>query len=115
MTAENIISFVIYALVAAIMIGIGITQLKSKNPVGFYSGENPPKSEELTDVEAWNKKHGMMWIIYGIIILVSFFIGSIIGDSVWVTIPLIGGLIVPVIVMIWYHNKLRDKYLKSQR
>ena len=56
MTAENIIGFVIYALVALFMMGIGIVQLKSKDPVGFYSGEKPPKAENITDVKAWNKK-----------------------------------------------------------
>lgn len=112
MTAENIICFVIYALVALFMMGIGIVQLKSKDPVGFYSGEKPPKAENITDVKAWNKKHGMMWLIYGIVILISFFIGAAIGDSIWAVLPMIGGLIIPVIFMIWYHQQLKKKYLK---
>lgn len=69
MNIENIFCFVIYVIVAAIMVGIGIVQLKSKKPVGFYSGEKPPRPEELSDVEAWNKQHGMMWLIYGGIIM----------------------------------------------
>ena len=68
MTAASIITFIIFFIVAMIMIGLGIFQLKSTSPVGFYSGEKPPREEELTDVKAWNKKHGMMWLIYGIII-----------------------------------------------
>jgi hypothetical protein len=32
------------------MIGIGVSQLKSRAPVGFYTGEKPPTEEELTDV-----------------------------------------------------------------
>ena len=82
MTAASIITFIIFFIVAMIMIGLGIFQLKSTSPVGFYSGEKPPREEELTDVKAWNKKHGMMWLIYGIIIMISYFVGYLIGDSV---------------------------------
>ena len=113
MTAENMIGFVIYALVALFMMGIGAAQLKSQKPVGFYSGEKPPKEEEVTDVKAWNRKHGMMWLLYGIIILISFFIGILIGDSIWVVVPMIGGILVPLIFMIRYHHILRKKYLKQ--
>ena len=56
MGAANIICMVIYIIVAMIMIGIGISQLKSQTPVGFYSGEQPPRENELSDVHAWNKK-----------------------------------------------------------
>ena len=31
-----------------------------KNPAGFYTGEKSPEKERLSDVNAWNKKHGMM-------------------------------------------------------
>ena len=62
--AGTIISAVVFGFVALIMLGIGISQLKSKDPVGFYTGEKPPEKERLSDVNAWNKKHGMMWVIY---------------------------------------------------
>lgn len=112
MAAASIITFIVFLMVAAIMIGIGISQVKSSFPVAFYSGEKPPKAEELTDVHAWNKKHGMMWIIYGITIMISYFVGNIIGDSILCIIPLCGGLIVPVIIMIWYHNRLIKMYMR---
>ena len=34
-------------------------------------------------MKAWNKKHGRMWVLYGLIILVSYGIGVIIGDTLW--------------------------------
>jgi hypothetical protein len=60
----TIFNCLIYGITAIIIFGVGICKLKSKEPVAFYSGETPPKREQLTDVNAWNKKHGMMWIIY---------------------------------------------------
>lgn len=112
--AEAVMCFVIYLLVALIMIGIGVSQLKSKTPVGFYSGEKPPAAQELSDVAMWNKKHGEMWMIYGGIILFfglagTFLIGA---DASWqlILVPMIGGVIGPLIWMIWYHDKLIRKY-----
>ena len=89
MMAGTIISGVIFCIVAMIMLGIGVSQLKSKEPVGFYTGENPPKVDQLSDVNSWNKKHGVMWIIYGICIIGSWICSAFIGgDSIYSVIPL---------------------------
>ena len=112
MATGYIICFILYLLAALFMEGIGLSQYKSQKPVGFYSGEQPPKESELTDIISWNKKHGMMWIIYGIIIIISYFIGALIGDSVWSILPMCGGTIIPVIFMIRYHSKLKKKYMR---
>ena len=87
--AGTIISGVIFCIVAMIMLGIGVSQLKSKEPVGFYTGEKPPKVDQLSDVNSWNKKHGVMWIIYGICIIGSWICSAFIGgDSIYSVIPL---------------------------
>ena len=94
------------------MVGIGISQLKSRKPVGFYTGEKPSKEDEITDVRAWNKKHGLMWLIYGGIIITGFGIGTTLGDSLWCLIPMLGGILLPLPVMIWYHHRLIQLYKK---
>lgn len=113
MNAENVFGFVIYLMVAVFMAGIGISQLKSKSPAGFYSGEKPPREDELTDVKAWNKKHGLMWVLFSVIIMISYGIGAMMGDTVWCAIPMCGGIIIPIPIMIWYHHKLMKTYLKK--
>ena len=100
----------ILGMCAFIMIGIGISQFRSTDPVGFYNGEKPPKKEELTDVTAWNKKHGTMWILYGIVIILSWVIGFFIGDTLWYLIPFLAAIILPLLVMIWYHHHLIKRY-----
>lgn len=111
---EIFFALVIYLLVAAIMLGIGIFQYRSKSPVGFYSGEKPPLERELTDVSAWNKKHGKMWIWYGVIIIASYLAGIpfLVIDSVWCVVPLCGGIMIPLPFMIGYHHKLVREYKK---
>lgn len=83
MKPEDMIGIITLLITAAIMIGIGISQFKSKIPVGFYTNVEPPKEHDLTDMNAWNKKHGMMWITYGLIFAFIPFICSFIGiDSI---------------------------------
>lgn len=115
MNAENIFGLVIYLMVAVFMAGIGISQLKSKSPVGFYSGEKPPREDELSDVKAWNKKHGLMWLFYSAIIMISYGIGAIVGDTIWCVLPMCGGIIIPLPIMIWYHHKLIKTYLLNSK
>ncbi len=109
--AGTIISGVIFFMVAMIMLGIGVSQLKSKEPVGFYTGERPPRAEQLADVSAWNKKHGKMWVVYGICIIGAWVCSALVGgDSIYSVIPLCIGVLVPIPVMVFLHHKWVKKY-----
>ena len=110
--AGKIISGVVFGFVALIMFGIGISQWKSKDPVGFYTGENPPEKERLSDVNAWNKKHGMMWVIYGGCIICSWVCSAFTMNSLHPVIPLIVGVVTPIFIMAICHHKLVKKYYK---
>ena len=106
-----IFSGVIYSLVALVMIIIGISDLKTNKVVAFYTGEKPYRYDELSDVKAWNTKHGIMWIIYGVLILISWIPGLFFPELVIsFVIPLVV-ILVPVFIMIWYHNYLIKKYV----
>jgi hypothetical protein len=51
-----------------------------------------------------------MWIIYGVGLPISFFLGMSFGGyipSIAIGIECIGG----IIVMVWYNSKLDQKYL----
>ena len=60
MNAESVFSLCIIILSSFPLIIIGIVQYKSKTPVGFWSGKNPPAKEQVRDIPAYNKKHGLM-------------------------------------------------------
>ncbi len=109
---EYIFSLVIFAFVSLIMIVIGIAQIKSKSPVGFYTGEKPLKEEQLTDVRVWNKKHGTMWILYGVAIITAYIVCGFMGDSVWTAVVLIGVIVGALPIMMWYHSRLKKEFMK---
>ena len=114
MTAENIMAAVIVCICSLPIIIIGIAQYRSKEPVWFWSGKKPPEREQVTYVKAYNRKHGVMWLIYGIGFLLCFFCGWPFGGSIAAILSsaeCIGG----IFVMILYHNRLDRRYLKKEK
>ena len=109
----TILMLIIMIPVALLMVGIGIYQIKSPKPAGFYSGVEPPKPEEINDLRAWNTKHGAMWMVYGGIIALSAIIFSFVIDGLVGTVILIGGVMLPLPFMVWWHHHLESKYLKK--
>ncbi len=110
--AESIIAFVIFLFVAVTMIMIGVSQIKSKEPVGFYTCEKLPKKEQLLDAVTWNKKHGYMLIIYGLVIIGSFTICSFIKIDTIAWIIHICVIFGALPIMMLYHSYLKKKYYK---
>lgn len=99
------------SLAASIMIIIGLFQLRNKEkPVGFYNVIDPPKKEEISDILQWNKKHGMIWIVYGICIEIGFWIGYVMPIEVLEMFFMIGGTVLPLPFMCLRHHKLEKKY-----
>ena len=113
MTAEIIIFSVILLISAAPIIIIGIVQYRSKEPVGFWSGKKPPEKEQITDVKAYNRKHGLMWILLGVGFILCFVCGLLFGGIIagyLCMIEVIGG----IFAMIVYHEKLDRTYYKKE-
>ncbi len=108
--AEAILSGIALGYCAFIVFIIGFVQYKSKKPVGFYTGEKPLKAEQISDVSAWNRCHGRMWMLYSGVLVLVWVCGLFIGDSLWLLLPFFGGVCLPVPVMIWYHHRLLRKY-----
>ncbi|MDO4297880.1 MAG: hypothetical protein Q4C59_05285 [Lachnospiraceae bacterium] len=111
--AEMGISFFIFLLAAVIMICIGISQVRNRKPVGFYSGQEPPKEEEVSEVKEWNMKHGAMWIIYGAAVF-GVYIAGIFMKGMIHTAALLIVMFGGVICMVWYHHRLEKKYLRQR-
>ena len=101
---------ILMGLCAMFMLGIGLVQIKSKKPVAFYSGEKPPLEKTVKDIEKWNRKHGIMWILYGIAIVLGIIGGVIVGDSPLLVVIYCGSLL-PIVIMVLYHKKLVKEYI----
>ena len=113
MKSEDIFGTAVFLSVAALMIGIGIYQYRSKKPVTFYTGEEPLPEDRYTDVSGWNKAHGRMWMVYGILIMAGSGAALMIGsETPLCMVPYLAGVLLPLPGMILIHKKLSDKYIK---
>ena len=102
---------IVMGICAMLMFGIGLVQIKSRKPVAFYSGEKPPLEENVKDIEKWNKKYGIMWILYGKTIVLGIIGGLIVGDSSLLVAIYCGSLLLPIVIMVLYHKKLVKDYI----
>ena len=110
--AGYIISLIIYGLISLLLIGIGVSEIKSQEPVGFYTHEKPPRKQDITDVPAWNKKHGTMWISYGVAMIGVHIVGLFIRNITVAYTLLICATFVPLPLMMWYHARLKKRYYR---
>lgn len=85
------VAFIIWSIVAAIIIGIGIYSLLAKNPVGFYSGIEPPK---IKDTKKYNHAVAILWFIYGTLFELLALPFLFANGSVMVAIIVVAGTIV---------------------
>ena len=60
-----IIGFVIWSIVSAIMLGIGIWSYMSERPVGFFTGTKPP---DVKDAKKYNHAVGILWYSYAVLL-----------------------------------------------
>lgn len=111
--AGTIITVVILFICMLVFVILGAIQCRSKNPVGFWTGIKPPDEKQVRDIPAYNKRHGGMWILYGIGIPVSFFAGMPFGETAaWICMmaECVGGCV----GMMVCHEHLNKKYLKKE-
>ena len=101
----------IYLLIT-IPIGLGFSILgiyawKRKKPMWFWSGTEV-KAGEISDVKAYNKANGIMWIIYSLVFWISAFLGVLHSDAAGVVLAVgcLGGI--PILVIVY--KKIYAKY-----
>jgi hypothetical protein len=104
--------------VSLIFIILGITQYRSAAPVGFYSGEKPPRKEDLTDVAGWNRQHGKNWVIFGVVffLITTIFIItiSLLENTVVQTILFMAAIGLELVWIVTRHESLKKKYLRGR-
>lgn len=71
-----IIWLVIMAPVSALLTGLGIYAWRRKQPMWFWSGSTV-KEEEISDIPAYNRANGIMWIVFSLVFWVSTFLGFV--------------------------------------
>ncbi len=104
---ELIVWLVVMIPLSAFFTGLGIFAWKRKKPMWFWSGSTV-EDWEITDIPAYNRANGIMWLCYSAVFWVSAFLGilnlSIAGPVL--AAGCLGGI--PVLVIAY--SKICKKY-----
>lgn len=105
---EAIPLIVILSFVGMVFISMGIYALRKKTPIHFWSGTTV-KSEEIKDIQSYNRANGIMWILYGISFILSGLLGLFVNVKIAGFAVIITCFFGLIIVIIAYH-RIYNKY-----
>ena len=104
---EWIVWLIFMIPLSALFTGIGIFAIRRKKPMWFWAGSEV-KAERLTDVRAYNRANGVMWILYSLFFwgetVFGVFYPGIAGILIAVTT--LGGI--PILVVVY--KRILKKY-----
>ena len=110
MNAGKWIFTVIFVLCGIVMIMIGLYQRRSSVPAKLNSSEDLDP-EEIRNIPDYNRKHGLMFIVYGAVIIGGVFLSWIFSSQYSAVIAMIA-CILPIPFLPKYHNYLLQQHQK---
>ena len=92
----RLIAFVIWVIIGVLFIAMGIYDFNSKKakPFGFWANAEVAPIE---DVKGYNRALGILWCVYGLII-----------------IPILGAMLISIAAMVAYVVGIEPKYRKKK-
>ncbi len=107
---ERLLWVIIMLPFSALFTGIGIYAWKRRKPMWFWSGSTV-SGKEISDIPAYNRANGIMWVCYSAVFWVSTVVGvfRITAAGVLLAVGSLGGI--PVLIIVY--GKIYRKYRGS--
>ena len=107
---DTIIWLAIMIPISLLFTGIGIYAWRRKKPMWFWSGSTV-KESEISDVAAYNRANGIMWLAYSSVFWLCAGLGALNLDIAGLVLAVgcLGGI--PVLIITY--RKIYDKYRKE--
>ena len=112
---EGFIAFIIWAILGALFIVMGIYNMNSKKskPFGFWANAEVGLIE---DVKGYNRALGILWCVYGVLFI---FIGLPLlnlddKNTELIMIPMLGAMLISIGAMAVYTVVIESKYRKKK-
>lgn len=103
----DMIGFLIWSIVAAVFMGIGIGSRKSEQAVGFFTGVKPPA---MRDVKKYNHAVSMLWFISAVLFEIMGVPLLFLEQNSPVFMFVIFGVVFLIIGMIIGYLRIETKY-----
>lgn len=104
---DNIIWFIIMIPCSALFTIIGIYAWNRKKPMWFWAGSTV-KESEITDISAYNRANGRMWIVYSLPLWVSTFLGS--RNGIIALILIVADCVIGLPLLVIVYKRIYAKY-----
>lgn len=104
-----IIAFIIWSIVAAIFLGIGISCRRSNEAVGFFTFVKPPV---VDDIRRYNNAVSVLWFVAAVVLEIMGVPFLLLEQNSPVFILLIFAVMILIIVMMVTYIKIEGKYKK---
>ena len=103
------IGFIIWSLFGVFIIGLGIKDMFSKKPVGFWANTETIK---VKDVKGYNRALGKLWCVYGVLFtLIGLPLLSLDEKNAgMIILPLLGTMLISIGAMAVYTVGIEAKY-----
>lgn len=105
----NMIGFIIWVIVALIIIGMGINACFSKKEVAFGFWANV-KQFPVKDIRGYNCATGKLFILYGLILIVLGLPLLKGQNTPYILLSVLGVMIETIAVMVIYSLRVEAKY-----
>ena len=107
---DTIIWLVVTVLCGVFFTGLGVFAWRRKKPMWFWSGSTV-KEREISDIPAYNRANGIMWICYSLVFWGSAVFGLFQPDAAgaFLAAGTLGGI--PVLIVVY--KKIYAKYKRE--
>ena len=103
------IAFIIWSIVAAVFLGIGISCRKSREAVGFFTFVKP---SEIEDVKHYNNAVSVLWFISAVALEIIGIPLLFLEQNSPLAVLLIFAVVILIIIMMVVYIRLEGKYKK---
>ena len=109
---ESILFLGISSVCALFFIGIGIFAINKKTPMHFWAGSTV-KAERISDIKAYNRANGIMWIAYGSIFILAGIVALLSSSDIAAALMAICSTVGIIVLVIFYQFIYRKYKIKD--
>ncbi len=104
-----IIWLIIMVPCSAVFTGLGLYAMRREKPMWFWSGSTV-REEEISDIPAYNRANGIMWIVFSGIMWISTFLAIVNMNAAGIV--LVAGCAAAIPLLPLTYNRIYRKYRK---
>ncbi len=105
--SDKVIWIVILFPLSSLFTALGVFAWKRKKPMWFWSGSEVSE-REITDIPAYNKANGIMWLVYSSVFWISLLLGilNLSAAGFVLAVGCVGGI--PLLIIAY--NRIYNRY-----